>query len=546
MSAAPPPASGPRRRAEFWAHLPACTLYFLLALPLTLHNLERLNPDGVAYLRLAGYWAHGPRDAALSLYWSPLFPLCIAPLELAGCEGVEAARIVLLLAGALLLAGTAGMLRAWTPAGAGVRAALLLGAAPGIASLQIGSVAPDLLLSALLVAAFALLPWAARSDAAAPRIVLGLLMGLAFWAKSYALPFGLLHLPLSLWWLRRGTGRPVGGAILQALAGFLVAVLPLCAALSWKAGAFTVGKSGPINHAVVGPADVPRYHPVVWGVPAAPHLSVWETPDRLPYRFWSPFESGAYFRHQVGIVTGNAASIARALTRLDFAWLAPLALLGLLAVALLPRAIGPPRTTAAWVAGTMLLYAGGYLPVAFENRYLLSLALPLSLIALASWIALAPARLGPGLAVVAMLSFFAGWAAPVERDLQASSPIYLREAAAALQKAGLRGPFAATSWPHGIALAYYTGEVHAGFPPEADPAQVARTLRSAGVRWIVLIDTPLPPSPVQDAYLPTLPRARAVIEAEGWIRRADLRIRRDDSIRDFRIQAYERPGSAGE
>lgn len=545
--ATPPSERG--RSNEWLVSAPALLVYGALVLVLSAAHMDRLNPDGVAYLRQAGYWANGQFEAAISLYWSPLFPLTMAPLRWAGVDGLVAARIVLGLSGAALLLATSALLRNWTRAEAWPRAILLLGAAPAAAAFQFFVVAPDVLLSALLVSGFALLPKAGSADTARPAFWTGLLAGGATWAKAYALPFGLLHLPISLWWLARSSGRPAGPRILAAMAGFLLAIAPLWGLLTWKNGAPTIGKSGPINHAVVGPRDVDRQHPVVWGLPSPPHVSIWEAPDRLPYPFWSPFASRAYFNHQVGLVCDNAAAIILAIGRLDAAWLGLAAWVAVGIGAFTARGRrGDVRKTALWLCGTCLLYAGGYLPIAFEPRYLNSLALPMVMLAVGLLTAALPARWGLVLALTVAGSLGTRWGPVVQRDLEGVPPEYFRGLAAELQKAGLRGPFAATSWYHGVALAYHTGEAHAGFPPEADAEVVARRLREASVNWIVIFDFPRqPPMPVQDLFPPTRPRALAVCKQEGWTPRADLRVRPvPTSPQEIRIIAFERPRSTGQ
>ncbi|MBS0660062.1 MAG: hypothetical protein JSR82_17625 [Verrucomicrobia bacterium] len=545
MTAIPPTTHA---RGEGWFLTGSLALYFVLAALLAASQMDRLNPDGVAYLRQAGYWAEGVWSGAVSLYWSPLFPLTMAPLRWAGVDGLVAARLALALHGAFLLWATSRLLRTWSPAPPSIHGLLLLALAPAAASLQMFVVAPDVLVAAVLIWSFAMLPAAARADTPRNAFWVGAIAGLAVWAKAYALPFGLLHLPASIWWLRRSAGARSGPWVLSAVAGLLLAVLPLWCLLGWKNGGPTIGKSGPINHAVVGPSDKVRFHPVVWGVPSPPYVSVWEAPDRLPYQFWSPFSSETYFRHQLNVVARNTYGIGRALLRLDFGGLGLSALLALAVVAGRgPRwAAAIPRSAALWLTGTWLLYAGGYLPVAFEPRYLNALALPLILLAVAWWTQVLPRRWALVMPAVLGLSLLLRWGPLLLRDYQSLPADYFRGIVGELQKAGLRGPFAATSWYHGIALAYHTGEVHAGFPPEAEVDAVAERLRAAKVNWIVVFDYPVqPPLPVQDLYPPTRPRAIALVTQEGWKVRVDLRVRPDPaSPLEVRVLAFERPGEA--
>src|SRR5512141_3166048 len=43
-------------------------------------NDHMLNPDGIAYLRIASYYAHGQTDLMISGYWGPLISWLMAPL----------------------------------------------------------------------------------------------------------------------------------------------------------------------------------------------------------------------------------------------------------------------------------------------------------------------------------------------------------------------------------------------------------------------------------------------------------------------------------
>src|SRR4051812_12775347 len=92
-NAVAPPPSDRGRGTEWLVPAPALLIYGTLILVLGAGHMDRLNPDGIAYLRQAGYWASGQFEAAISLYWSSLFPLTMAPLRWAGVDGLVTARI---------------------------------------------------------------------------------------------------------------------------------------------------------------------------------------------------------------------------------------------------------------------------------------------------------------------------------------------------------------------------------------------------------------------------------------------------------------------
>ena len=192
----------------------------------------------------------------------------------------------------------------------------------------------------------------------------------------------------------------------------------------------------------------------------------------------------------------------------------------------------------------MLLYGGGYLLVAFEPRYVRSLFLPLLLGAAAGTAVALPVprwRLGILAAMAGSIAW--AWIPATVRNLNNPSSLWLREVMAELQRRGLDGRFAATSWYHGIAAAFFSGQPHVGFPPDADPVRVGQRLREANVNCILIFQLPfMPPLPVQDLYPPTIPRALAVVEKEGWEARAALSVRQPEG--EVRVFFFHRPAAS--
>ena len=545
----PPEADGRGRawtRHELaWELALPLILFFIVAFAVALRQSERLNPDGVCYLRIAGYLAAGDLNNAVSTYWSPLCPWSMAPLVALGVDGLDAARLLQVFWGAALLVCTFWFLRVWTTIPSLARAIAMLLLVLPVVEFAIYVISPDVALSALLIAYFAALGDARWRRSTAGLVGIGLLGGAAYWAKAYALPFGLIHLPVSMWLtrdpakLRSKRWQEFG----IALGAFAVPVLLWISVLSWKQGSPTIGSSGPINHAVVGPPDEVRYHPVVFGVPRPPHVSIWETPETLPYLLWSPWESPTYLMHQIKVAFENAGLIARAVSRLDQFWL--IAVTGVMMFPLawaFPR-FGLTRRLLGWTAFTIALYLSGYLLVAFEPRYANSLVLPL-IVAAFFQITLGRRQWTPrwigGLMVAALaVSLAWRWVPAVERSLNITSPHYMRDLANSLEAMNFRGPFASTSWYHGMALAYHTGEPTVGFPPDADPEISAARLKASGVNWILIWDMPsFPPLPVQDLYPPTIPRAMSIVQDPAW------KLRKSSTVtfgeREAHIRAYQR------
>lgn len=523
-------------------------LYLTLAFWNALIHAERINPDGICYARLAKYLVAGDFQDAISTYWSPLFAWSMAPLLMLGVDALNAASVVQVLWGAGLLLAFHWFLTTWTDLGSWARALTMLLLVLPLVDYANFVVAPDVALAACLLSYFAALGDPQWRSSRIGLLGIGILGGGAYWTKAYALPFVLIHLPLTI--LAFGAPARMTRRLRDTAIAFLGLAIPVAlwvSALTWQHGSLTLGTSGPINHAVVGPPDVLRYHPVVFGVPSPPHISVWETPEKLPYKFWSPFQSRAYFQYQLGIIRDNAGRMARVLGNFD-----ALRLSAILFVLLLPlgwwlKHDARTRTLLWWTAATILVYLSGYLFVAFEPRYANSLILPL-LVAAGLQMVLAPTRNLPNLGRLLIVATVAGslawtWVPLTRQGLTQASPSYMRALADSLPELNFRGPFATTSWYHGVALAFCTDQPTVGFPPDASPEVCAERLREAGVNWIVVWDMPFyPPQPVQDLYPPTIPRATRIVQEEpGW------KLQRAVSVpfrgREARIYFYQRMNS---
>ncbi|KAF0181328.1 MAG: hypothetical protein FD161_1 [Limisphaerales bacterium] len=285
-------------------------------------NLHQLNPDAIAYMRIAGYYAAGQWDLAVTGYWGPLLSWLMVPLLKAGVPPLVAARVVMALSGVVFLAGAVAVFRAFRLP----RAALLAGA--GIALgwsvfWSVRNISPDLLLAGLVGLAVSATVelflcrgrrWAEAEHAADKRVRLataaGVWWGVAYLAKAVALP--LAALTTAGWAMFALSGR---GELRREMAQRLGLVWlctalvagPWMAVLSLHYGKFTFSTTGPIAHALAGPGEESRYHPamVTLHQPDAGRVTQWEEPSRMAYRFWSPFAGAENFRHQLAVMRSN-------------------------------------------------------------------------------------------------------------------------------------------------------------------------------------------------------------------------------------------------
>ena len=89
-----------RRTRSTW--LLGYALYAVVLGVAAARNVDRLNPDAIAYLRIAHYAATGQLDLMISGCWGPLLSWLIAPLLAVGVDSLVAARVVLALSACFL------------------------------------------------------------------------------------------------------------------------------------------------------------------------------------------------------------------------------------------------------------------------------------------------------------------------------------------------------------------------------------------------------------------------------------------------------------
>src|SRR5262249_46576827 len=175
-------------RAWPWWAFVALTVYMALLVSLAFPLSGQINPDGVAYLRIAGYYLSGDLGKAVSGYWSPLYSWLLVPWLAAGVPGLLATKLLGALLALCCVAGVACLGRRYLESGT-MRASLVVAAAMGVLGWSMEIITPALLVTVMLTYYF----WIALDPGTvgrAPRaFVGGLLGGLAYLAKAYAFPF---------------------------------------------------------------------------------------------------------------------------------------------------------------------------------------------------------------------------------------------------------------------------------------------------------------------------------------------------------------------
>jgi len=430
------------------------------------NNLDQLNNDAMAYLRLGEYYAQGNLGLAVSGYWGPMLSWLIAAGTKLGMVPMVAGRAAMVLSGLVFTGGAIGLLR-------GVRLngwpAILSAAIVAISTIfwSVEYLSPDLLVSGLMLGAWGILFTGLWTLERKWQMAAGALWGLAYLAKAVAFPLAVVVTVLvaGLRVLIGGERKRVLSAAGVTIGVFALVSLPWVATLSAKYGHFTFSTSGKINHSIVGPEDVDRYHPVfrTFHQPDAGRVTQWEDPSRMAYKPWSPL---ANMGHQVKLMQKNFETVIVHLTNFDLLFVG---IFSLLAAAFLTR---PWRERLAverwrWVLLPLGCLCGIYLPVwvaPFDERYFYA-ALPVLLITsfgTVAWLRKVMSdqawvtQVGGGL-IVLLFGFYPLLKASfAPQGLRHDTTLMARAMADTLRQQGLTGPIAGSGTVFGNRTGLFT------------------------------------------------------------------------------------------
>lgn len=369
-----------------------------------------INPDGIAYLRIAAYYWQGDLYAALNSHWSPLLSWLLLPLYAVHIPWLIAFRILNMLIACACLRKLYQIVNiSFGNLSQLARISLLVAMAAQLLVLEFHVVTPDLLQLCLLL----YLLYAFLEDTILTRpIQTGILGALLFFSKAYGFYFFIgsvgLYL-LALGWKNHFRTFPKNSLLKLALPFFL-----LCAA--WVIALYPKYKkiqlsSAPAYNYAMMDSSGKIHHPSnefhkMLELPYPRAYCSWEDPQ-IVYHYY-PQEKVArkkisvYF-HLVGVNLKNIAALVRRLYPLLF-----LVLPCLLWLAIRQRV----RLQAAYwkLIFFIALYCSGYLPILVVDRYVYLLLFSLMILLYACVDMLlqkAPGALRKGLLTLITLYFMA-------------------------------------------------------------------------------------------------------------------------------------------
>jgi len=475
--------------------------YLVVGVPLAARCLNQLNPDSVSYLLLAEHWARGEWGAGIVGHWSPLLPGLISLLLRVGVSPLVAARAILLLSGLGLsfgtwcLLGRLGLSRPFRWAGTLAFAIMALERGTNILT-------PDILVAVVLSVYF----WQTLDSSLVQRsgtaFKCGLVAGIAYLAKAYALPFFLLHFSvLAVIYSRRagpGATRRALRTFALGLAGAAIFVLPWATAISVKYGYPTITTASAIGAEITpeGEKRLPQlcrlYHP------QEGRLNAWEDPfdGTVSYPARNPIVRRDSFKHHLRKIDSNLTRF-RHFVGYAAHWdiLSGMLFFALLVV-IAGRAPRPATTSLQWIIWTVAAYASGYVVFHALPRYFLPLEpilLALAFLLLQMLITSGGEhdisggkrflfrRRGCLAGVILAAVFMINPLAYVSSRFLDPPEFAEARVAEQLRSLPLHSPMAASKWNSGVYVSYHLRMKYLGRPASTSPTAMTKELQEAGV-----------------------------------------------------------------
>ena len=343
---------------------------------------EIYTGDSTMYLDIAEKYLRGDFADAVNGYWGPMFSWLLMPFLYFGAGKVSAINSLNIIVGVLTLAGV-WVLSFRFEVSDRVRGAILISLLPIILFVSIVEL-HDFLLLCFLVYYLAVIFNNEYPGRAYNGMICGVLGAVAYFTKSYAFPFFIVHFIFMniAHFIRCSTKSEKRHVLRNAIAGMvLFSVLSggWITAISHKYNRFTISNMGKANFAAMAPGlpdtgyelGNPVFHEGFFPPSNKTAYSAWEDPSYIMSELpgWSPVRSISYFEYFLKNISRNITECIRifgAFSRLSYTII--IAYILLLTVPSFNRQI--LRGDILYSFFTLVLFTGGYMPFHLELRYL--------------------------------------------------------------------------------------------------------------------------------------------------------------------------------
>lgn len=289
-------------------------LYFILSIYLLkYYQYDPISRDLISIMSIAKIYAAGDLGNAVNGYWGPMFSWLLVPIIYFNPTPqftLFTTKILAIMVGFFTILGI-GLLSRRFKLSTSIRIGILFASVFIVLFYVFGLNPVDLLLACFLIYYLYIIYSSNYPLTWYNGMLCGILGGLAFLTKSFALPFflitfilfNLLHYFKDAE-LRKGTFKNLflGLAVFFIISGLWSGVI------SEKYGYLTLGTSGEYNFKEIGPIQKDMGSPIWHGFIKPSNkeaTSAWEDPTYLKLSSWSPLQSQNSFKHEINVISGN-------------------------------------------------------------------------------------------------------------------------------------------------------------------------------------------------------------------------------------------------
>ncbi|MCZ3365527.1 MULTISPECIES: hypothetical protein [Methanobacterium] len=333
-----------------------------------------LNPDAISYICISQKYVSGDFSNAINGYWGPLFSWLLVPFAFFGSKPLQLvylSEILSFIIGFFTLLGVR-LLSYKFEIEEKIRTVLMFLMVVSVIYFWLRSVFADLLLLCVLIYYLNLIFSRKYQNNVIYGVGCGILGAMAYFSKSYALPFFVTsYLLFNFVYYINGISRKEKKKILKNFLLGLIVFFTISGIwigiISHKYDEFTFGTTGDYNQKLVGP-DYQGQHLIYSELLKPPNkaaISAWEDPTFIKMNSWDPLK---LWNYQLNLIWENFKDTIN--IYLSFSFLSII----IIFMAILMYVRQPKdqilRRNILYPLLAIGLYTAGYLLILVEDRYL--------------------------------------------------------------------------------------------------------------------------------------------------------------------------------
>jgi 4-amino-4-deoxy-L-arabinose transferase-like glycosyltransferase len=359
-------------------------VYLILALLFLKFFQYRILGDEISYINIAHAYAMGHWGNAVNGYWSPLYSWLMVPfLFIFGFKplyGVYISKIISIVMGLFTILAVRRIARIFNMDRTVIRVMLVALICP-LVLFALTYNTPDLLLAFLLILYLSIIYDPEYSNRLSYGLLCGFIGALAYFTKSFAFPFFLVHFMLFNIILYTKSLKIEKKTILKnlflGLTIFFVLSGLWIGMISTKYDKLTFSTAGEYNQALVGPeygvntfddGISPIYSVGLVQPPNNDTTSIWGDITYFKMDKWSPLASYNDFKYEIELIISNIIYTFNIVE--SFMFLAILIVIVMVFIVRSSKIDILTRNILKYILLTMVIYMGGYCLIIPEWRYL--------------------------------------------------------------------------------------------------------------------------------------------------------------------------------